>query len=72
MQSCVVRAHVIPKHPVKLGQGGNGFQVKGVEPGFLQGSEPVFDLGLGCAVPDPGVEQYSADGTADQRELFPA
>ena len=70
MQGCVIGAHVVPEQAVKLCQGGDGLQVKGIEPGLLQGSELALDFGLGCAVPDLCVEQDGADGAADQGKLL--
>lgn len=68
--SGVIGADVIHEECLKLMQGMDFFKIKPVEESFPHGPEVSFHLGFGSTVPYRCVQEYGADGAADEGELF--
>ena len=70
MKGGVVGTHVILKHGIELCKGGNGADIKSVQPAFFQCAEVPLYLALTGAITDFRVEKQHAQGYTDHGKLF--
>ena len=66
----IVFPDIIRKQAVELREGMDGFDVKCVQPSFLERTEMPFDFPLACPIPYFCMEEHRPDGAADQGKLL--
>ena len=70
MKGDVVGTHVVLKQGVEPGKGGNGADIKGIKPAFLQRTEMPLNFAFAGSVTDFCMKKQHAERYADHGQLF--